>query len=372
MGKFMDIMSSSAGGAIAGGASDLIGGVIEGINYRKRSREAHRRQKELMGIQQKYQSELNRQGADLSFMNWERTSYPAQLAMMKKAGLSPGLMYGQGGGQGGTTQGSGGSAMGGSAPIGNLSGKPMDIMNSVAQGALLKGQVANLNKDLEVKDAGIEKTNVETNLTSLKSVTESIIQAQQKLENARKRGENEFLIKQYEKNLEILTAQRDNIEANTKKQQADVKGIESQIDLNNARMDEINQSIKESWSRMGLNSQKVMESIKHLEVMDAQAKKMVQETISELHRSEILNVDKVLQQIKLESGITDKDNAFTALGKQFFTAIKTSGLDNVFPVRFLYNQGQKFLKYMASNGETFNNTKPTALFARFVEWLNEE
>jgi hypothetical protein len=84
----------------------------------------HRRQKELMGIQYHNQRLLNQQGHDLQHEMWKKTSYPAQLEMMKKAGLSPGLMYGGGAGSGGST----GSQGGGSAAGGSAAGfSPMDM-----------------------------------------------------------------------------------------------------------------------------------------------------------------------------------------------------------------------------------------------------
>jgi len=74
------------------------------------------RQKQLMGLQQKNQMELNRQGQELQMQTWEETNYPAQMAMMKAAGLNPGLMYGKGGAGGQTGGQTGGAAASGQAP----------------------------------------------------------------------------------------------------------------------------------------------------------------------------------------------------------------------------------------------------------------
>lgn len=116
------------------------------------NKQAEKRQYErnvkMMGIQTDNQMRLNRQGADLSYENWQRTSYPAQLAMMKAAGLSPGLMYGQGGGQGGTTVGSSGSASGSGVTQGKF-----DIANAL--------QAAQLASNIDLTKAMTKKTEAE-------------------------------------------------------------------------------------------------------------------------------------------------------------------------------------------------------------------
>lgn len=86
----------------------------------------HRRQRDLMGLQNRYQQGLNQQGHDLQYAMWNKTNYGAQVKHMLEAGLNPALMYGSAG-QGGTTgsQG-GGSAAGGSAAAYNV----MDLSNA--------------------------------------------------------------------------------------------------------------------------------------------------------------------------------------------------------------------------------------------------
>lgn len=83
------------------------------------------RQKKLMGIQMQNQMTLNEQGQNLQMQTWEETNYPAQMAMIKKAGLSAGLIYGKGGTGGTTGSQGGGSASGGNAQQAN----PMNIAN---------------------------------------------------------------------------------------------------------------------------------------------------------------------------------------------------------------------------------------------------
>jgi hypothetical protein len=120
---------TGAGGAMLG----MIGGAIGAGSQ-------HRRQRELMHLQHSNQMALNRQGHNLQYDLWKRTSYPAQLKMMKEAGLNPSLMYGGGPGSGGSTGSqTGGSAVGGSA----TAFQPMDLSNMMmmdAQKKLLEKQ----------------------------------------------------------------------------------------------------------------------------------------------------------------------------------------------------------------------------------------
>jgi hypothetical protein len=119
------------------------------------SNTAFGRQRHLMDIQQIKQQELNQQqfenqkrlneqGAKMQMDMWRQTNYPAQVKMLKDAGLNPALLYGMKGG-GGVTTGSqtvgtsqGGSATGGNAPLPNY----MDI-----------AQMASLNADIKLKEA---------------------------------------------------------------------------------------------------------------------------------------------------------------------------------------------------------------------------
>ncbi|WNK14245.1 MAG: DNA pilot protein [Microvirus sp.] len=76
-------------------------------------------QQKYMSMQQQNQMELNKQGQEIQLDTWEKTNYPAQMAMIKQAGLNPAMLYAKGG-MGGTTGGQGGgSASGGSAGLGS-------------------------------------------------------------------------------------------------------------------------------------------------------------------------------------------------------------------------------------------------------------
>jgi hypothetical protein len=120
-------------GAAAGAAT----GLISMLGQRKREKRALKNQKDLMGLQLRNQQALNKQGHQLQLDMWEKTNYPAQMKMLREAGLNPGLLYGQSGG-GGTTTGSqgGGSAASGNAP----SPQPMEL-GTALQAALTQSQI---------------------------------------------------------------------------------------------------------------------------------------------------------------------------------------------------------------------------------------
>lgn len=162
-------------GAGAQGATTALGMLTQNL----REQRAMKNQQKLMAIQMKNQQELNKQGQELQMKTWQETNYPAQMSMLKEAGLNPALIYGQKG-AGGATTGSqgGGSAQSGSAPapqnmnIGNM----VEAAKVAAETALLKAQKENIEADTEKKGAetgaiatSIEKMIAETENTELKS-----------------------------------------------------------------------------------------------------------------------------------------------------------------------------------------------------------
>lgn len=138
------------------------------IGQKGREKRQMNYQRELMDIQQRNQMALNQQAADLSYDQWLRTNYSAQVQQMEKAGLNPALMYGQGG-PGGTTQtGSGGGAAGGAAP--KVEHPYLDI-NSMLQASMLEAQ-----KKLIEANADKAKAEAENLRGQPGTIGESVIQ----------------------------------------------------------------------------------------------------------------------------------------------------------------------------------------------------
>lgn len=143
-------MGSSGGtalGAIAGG----IIGMGQGAINTNQNKKAQRRSYEM-------QRKLNEQGAELGLQMWKDTNYSAQIRELEKAGLSTGLIYGQGGAGGATTNaGSGGSAPS-QAPANFELGMAMQGAQQMAQLELMKAQTNKTNAEAE-NIAGVEKEN---------------------------------------------------------------------------------------------------------------------------------------------------------------------------------------------------------------------
>ena len=100
IGSMIPGLGTTIGGIIGGGLG-LIGGLFKGDNglkdKRKLMQQAWEYEKEGMGLQYNY----GQQAADAEYKRnlqmWKDTNFGAQRAEMEKAGLSVGLMYGNGG-----------------------------------------------------------------------------------------------------------------------------------------------------------------------------------------------------------------------------------------------------------------------------------
>jgi hypothetical protein len=149
---------SAALGIGLGAASSALGM----IGQNARAKKQHERQKELMDLQNQQQERLNKQGHQMQYDMWKKTSYPGQMEMMKEAGLNPALMYGMSGGGGVTT----GSQGGGSAASGS-SHAPMDIGASL-QAGLMSAQIEKLlaEKDKIKTETTTESGKMENMLAS--------------------------------------------------------------------------------------------------------------------------------------------------------------------------------------------------------------
>lgn len=115
----MDITNKiqSTGATPWGAIAGAAGSVIGALTANTRRKQQMADQQKLMEIQQKNQMALNQQGSDLARGNWDYTNAENQVRHYENAGLNVGLMYGGNGAGGTLSSGSGGGAAGGSAPI---------------------------------------------------------------------------------------------------------------------------------------------------------------------------------------------------------------------------------------------------------------
>ena len=89
------------------------------------------------------------------------TGYGAQLDQIKKAGLSPGLIYGGGGAGGQSTNVNTGNVHGAYAPVGG--GESIQMQQLGLQMAMQKAQIDNINADTKNKEAQTPNINADTN-----------------------------------------------------------------------------------------------------------------------------------------------------------------------------------------------------------------
>lgn len=234
-GQTFGIGLGQAAGAAAGGIFGLIG---------QRARMNRQQQHNLALMNQQYtnQRQLNLQGHQLQMDMWNKTNYPAQMAMLKEAGLNPALMYGMSGG-GGTTTGSqgGGSASGGQAGM-------LDIGSALAAAKTA---------------AEIDLLNSQSDLTKKKGLTEEQLkfktEAETKVQNA-----SADQLEQITKNLIIEGEKigldrdylRDTLEDRKTKVKEELNLLSSQTDLNINKVQAI-------WNELKLKGEEV--SIKAFE-----------------------------------------------------------------------------------------------------------
>lgn len=158
-GKAMgDLGMQTAQGIIGTG----MGLLMEGHEDRRQLRQQEKLQElEMKGSKEMtaYNTEMQKK---MQLEMWNETSYPAQMAKMKEAGINPALMYGMGGGGGVSTGGSlpQGNVKGGEGPKGTGTSTMMGL--EMAQMGLLRAQKENIEADTENKKAGVPKLGEET------------------------------------------------------------------------------------------------------------------------------------------------------------------------------------------------------------------
>jgi hypothetical protein len=158
----------------------------------------NQQQRELMALQHKNQMSLNQQGSALQYDLWKKTSFPGQMEMLKKAGLSPGLMYKQGGASGTT-----GSQTGGSAASGNA-----------AQFRVMDMNAMKLQAEIEAIKEGVEKSKWERGVkgeaevalinANIKNVSKDTLKKVQETSNLKTVDE----LNKFEKDLKELRVER--------------------------------------------------------------------------------------------------------------------------------------------------------------------
>ena len=146
-------------GSIVSGGLELLGGLFKRNNNRfknqqKLMQQAWEYEKEGMGLQYNY----GQQAADAEYKRnlqmWKDTNFGAQRAEMEDAGLSVGLMYGNGGGQAAST--AGGDGM-------QPSGPKMNPVEAALQQQAMGLQLKQIEAQNRLASAETAKTLAEAN-----------------------------------------------------------------------------------------------------------------------------------------------------------------------------------------------------------------
>lgn len=153
--------------AAATTAQGALGIGIQRLGSRYDRRQQIESQRQMMGLQMQGEKQMMDYQQKLAMDMWNNTNYAAQVEQMKKAGLSPGLMYGKGG-PGGATTGPGGSpaVSGGNAPYVDTTGMGMQHGMAMAQQRLMEAQAQNLDADTANK-SGVTRENIATQTMDL-------------------------------------------------------------------------------------------------------------------------------------------------------------------------------------------------------------
>ena len=139
--------------AAGSAAEQATGGLLGMLFAKENDRRQLAQQEKLQNLSIKGSKEMTDYQKMKELEMWKATSYPAQMEMLKQAGLNPGLMYGMSGGGGATTGGGTGHAGLGNAPSGG--GEALGLGLQMANIGLLKAQRENIEMDTKLKESEI-------------------------------------------------------------------------------------------------------------------------------------------------------------------------------------------------------------------------
>lgn len=261
-------------GAIIGGAGQVIGAAtgfknllgLGSENWEDQMEQQFQNEKEMMGLQNQYNQAMAQANHERNKQMWDYTNFENQRAHLENAGLSIGLMYGNGGAGGASTAGGQGSGPGnpGTNAVGTgLQARALELQNKQIESQIAMNMAQTEKTSAEAKKiAGADTKQTEAN-------TENLIQA----------TNNEKI-------------RRGLILANIRYQDAMEELTRNQADAKKLEFGQITQGIKnleKAWEQLDAN----VEGIK----MDNQVKK---ETIETMVKQAQANLQKTMAEIITE------------------------------------------------------------------------
>ena len=236
-------------GAIGGGILGLFGGA-SGMSDEEKMEKAWEYEKEGMGLQYQYGQQAAEAQQQRNLEMWNATNFEAQRKHMENAGLSVGLMYGQGGAQAAST--AGGNATQPSGPTSN----PMAIM---LQSKAIESQI-NLNNAQAAKaaaeaqktagvDTELGKKNIQEIETRINKEAAEYFKINKEAdilyEKWKQEQNNTYISEEtkYER-VEEIKQQVENLKTEAEVMKADISLKNSGVNLNNKQAEYVGEKIK--------------------------------------------------------------------------------------------------------------------------------
>lgn len=307
--------------------SGAIGQLFAGANDRRQIRQ----QKKLQELEISGSKQLTDYNYAKQLQMWHDTNYSAQVSELEKAGLNPGLLYGQGGG-GGTTTGSGGGAKvtGAQAPVGG--GEIMGMMQLRSQQAQIDLMKAQAKKtDVEAaKLAGIDtaKATAEKDLAIAQTGNTEADTKLKKVNTEIAQKENNFLGATMNDRVETIREEYRKVSGEAS--QALIKaGVDEATKNSVIRQIKYNETIQQTTNAL-LTAQTKSET-KKLDVMDAdiEVARQTAKQIADKIWSQALHDSAEQQEVNIKKILADYE---TDLGNQMIEAL-TKTLGTIISVR---------------------------------------
>lgn len=283
---FIELLGQQAAGQAAGNfINEGMGLLFAGPKRKAQLKTA----KGLQELQIKGNKELTDYNMAKQLEMWKNTSYPAQMEMMKQAGLNPALMYGMGGGGGQTAQVAQGSVggQGAETPKASTGNEGMGLM--IGQMGLLKAQKENIEADTKQKLANIPKTETETksllqgieNQKAVETLThlqaelqrvqnsiarQTIVDAMQQIETTAKKSieelrtlklQNNLSEEQFNDKVKLLREQVISVALNNLLTKAQTEKTQSDTQVNTAQIAKWAEEISQGWEQLDQNAKKI-------------------------------------------------------------------------------------------------------------------
>lgn len=302
------------------GANMLTGGIVNGVmglfgGQKRAEQKQFEREKELMGLQYKYNMEAAAQGQEyakeMNRINFEQqnqmfdkqaewNSAKQQKQRLEEAGLNPGLMYGIGG-EGGSSVSSGGGTGSEVQGVGNPGTNAvmmgLQAKSIESQIALNNAQASKVNAETEKTEADTEKTEADTKVSIVNA--DNIVEATNLIKEQQLSEQSKRALNEAEKNYKIrVTELQDALER-----------------LTNAKENEswyLSRSIEMETYKLSKEAKKIMKEIDGLEI-DNNVKRKTADMIVEQTKQ---NIKSTMQSIlESQSRVTVNEEQKTLIGK---------------------------------------------------------